>query len=87
MSPDLLAKIRNGVEAVLESDKSAEFFKVNGCERMKATPSQFSEIIAADYRHWDDVSKAVGIEWNSTIAANAVGSCDVLYSAILKNAG
>lgn len=62
MSPDLLAKIRNGVEAVLESDKSAEFFKVSSCERMKVTSSQFSDMIAVDYKHWGDVIKTIGIQ-------------------------
>jgi tripartite-type tricarboxylate transporter receptor subunit TctC len=62
MSPDLVAKIRNGVEEVLVYDKSAEFFKLNSCERVKATPQQFSEIITADYNHWHSVVEAVGIQ-------------------------
>ena len=36
MSPELTAKIRDGVEAVLESDKLAEYFKISSCERVKA---------------------------------------------------
>jgi tripartite-type tricarboxylate transporter receptor subunit TctC len=62
MSPDLIDKIRDGVEAVLESDRSAEFLKLNSCERVRATPPQFSEIIAADYKHWRDVIETVGIQ-------------------------
>jgi tripartite-type tricarboxylate transporter receptor subunit TctC len=62
MSPDLIAKIRDGVEAALGTEKSAEYFKVNSCERMKATPEQFNELIAADARHWGDLIKTVGIQ-------------------------
>lgn len=62
MSPELTAKIRAAVEAVLESDKFAEYFKATSCERMKVTPQQFNELIAADYRHWGDLIKTVGIE-------------------------
>jgi tripartite-type tricarboxylate transporter receptor subunit TctC len=62
MPSDLVSKIRNGVEGVLASDKSAEFFKLNSCERVKATPQQFSEIIAADYNHWRNVVETVGIQ-------------------------
>jgi tripartite-type tricarboxylate transporter receptor subunit TctC len=62
MSPDLIAKIRDGVEAALESEKSTEYFKVNSCERMKATPQQFNELIAADAKHWGDLIKTVGIQ-------------------------
>ena len=62
MSPNVVTKIRDGVEAVLESDKSAEFFKINSCERMKATPQQISELIAADYSHWRTVIQTVGIQ-------------------------
>ena len=59
MSSDLITKIRNGVEEILLSDKSAEFLKLNSCERVKATPQQF---IAADYDHWHSVVEAVGIQ-------------------------
>jgi tripartite-type tricarboxylate transporter receptor subunit TctC len=62
MSPDLLARIRSGVEAVLESEAAAEFFKLNSCERMKATPAQFGDIIAADHKHWGAVINASGIQ-------------------------
>jgi len=62
MSSDLVTKIRNGVEEVLVSDKSAEFFKLNSCERVKATPQQFGEIITADYNHWHSVVETVGIQ-------------------------
>ena len=62
MSPELTAKIRAGVEAVLESDKLAEYFKISSCERLKATPLQFSELIAADYKHWGDLIKTIGIQ-------------------------
>jgi tripartite tricarboxylate transporter family receptor len=62
LSPDIVAKIRNGVEAVLQSERSAEFLKINSCERMKVTPQQVSEIIAADYSHWRKVIQMVGIQ-------------------------
>jgi tripartite-type tricarboxylate transporter receptor subunit TctC len=62
MSPDLVAKIRDGVEAALESEKSTEYFKVNSCERMKATPQQFNELIAADAKHWGDLIKTIGLQ-------------------------
>ncbi len=62
MSPELTAKIRDGVEAVLESDKLAEYFKISSCDRVKLTPLQFSELIAADYRHWGDLIKTIGIQ-------------------------
>jgi tripartite-type tricarboxylate transporter receptor subunit TctC len=62
MSPDLVAKIRNGVEAALESEKSAEYFRVNSCERTKATPQQFSDMIAADAGHWGGLIKTLGVQ-------------------------
>jgi tripartite-type tricarboxylate transporter receptor subunit TctC len=62
MSPDLVAKIRDGVDAALESERSAEYFKVNSCERMKATPQQFNELIAADARHWGGLIKTLGLQ-------------------------
>jgi tripartite-type tricarboxylate transporter receptor subunit TctC len=60
--PDVVAKIRDGVEAVLESEKSNEFFKINSCERMQATPQQMRDIIAADYNHWRKVIQTVGLQ-------------------------
>jgi tripartite-type tricarboxylate transporter receptor subunit TctC len=60
--PDVVAKIRDGVESLLESEKSAEFLKINSCERIKATPQQISDIIAADYSHWRTVIQTVGIQ-------------------------
>lgn len=62
MSPELTAKIRDGVEAVLESDKLAEYFKINTCERVKATPVQFEELIAADNKHWGGLIKTLGLQ-------------------------
>jgi tripartite-type tricarboxylate transporter receptor subunit TctC len=62
MSSDLIAKIRDGVEAALESEKSAEYFRVNSCERMKVAPQQFSEFIAADAKHWGGLIKTLGIQ-------------------------
>jgi tripartite-type tricarboxylate transporter receptor subunit TctC len=62
MSPELTATIRDGVDAVLLSDKLADYFKVSGCERVKATPAQFNELIAADNRHWGDLIKTIGIQ-------------------------
>ncbi|MEW6454889.1 MAG: tripartite tricarboxylate transporter substrate binding protein [Pseudomonadota bacterium] len=62
MSPDLIAKIRDGVETALESDRASEYFKANSCERMMLTPQQFNEMIATDYRHWGDLIKTIGIE-------------------------
>ena len=62
MSSDLVAKIRNGVEDALGFDKSVEFFKLNSCERVTATPQRFSEMIAADYNHWHSVVETVGIQ-------------------------
>jgi tripartite-type tricarboxylate transporter receptor subunit TctC len=62
MSPDLTAKIRDGVEAALASEKSAEYFKANSCERVKATPQQFNELIAADAKHWGGLIKTIGLQ-------------------------
>jgi tripartite-type tricarboxylate transporter receptor subunit TctC len=62
MSPDLIAKIRDGIDAALESDRSIEYFKANSCERMKATPQQFNELIAADARHWGGLIKTLGLQ-------------------------
>jgi tripartite-type tricarboxylate transporter receptor subunit TctC len=62
MPADVVSKIRNDVEAVLESEKAVEFFKTNSCERVSATPEQFKATIVADYAHWRDVAEKVGIE-------------------------
>ena len=62
MSPDLVAKIRDGVEAALASEKSVEYFKANSCERVKATPQQFNELIAADAKHWGGLIKTIGLQ-------------------------
>jgi tripartite-type tricarboxylate transporter receptor subunit TctC len=62
MSPDLITKVRDGIDAALESEKSTEYFKVNSCERMKATPQQFNELIAADARHWGGLIKTLGLQ-------------------------
>jgi tripartite-type tricarboxylate transporter receptor subunit TctC len=60
--PDLVTKIRDGVETVLGSEKPAKFLKINSCERMKATPQQISDLIAADYSNWRRVVQTVGIQ-------------------------
>jgi len=60
--PELVTKIRDGVETVLGSEKSAEFLKINSCERIKASPSQIADLIAADYKHWRTVIQAAGIQ-------------------------
>lgn len=62
LSPAVIAKIRDGVEAALGSEKSAEFLKNGSCERMKATPQQISDIVATDYGHWGKVIQTVGIQ-------------------------
>lgn len=62
MPPDLTAKIRQGVESVLETEKLTEFMKLNSCERETATPQQFRNLIAADAKHWQAVIESVGIK-------------------------
>jgi tripartite-type tricarboxylate transporter receptor subunit TctC len=44
MEPNLVGKIRNGVNAVLSTEKSAEHLKNNSCERVNATPQQFHDL-------------------------------------------
>jgi tripartite-type tricarboxylate transporter receptor subunit TctC len=60
--PSVVIKLHEGVQAALDSDKSAEYFKTNSCERMRATPQQISELIAKDYDHWRTVIQALGIQ-------------------------
>jgi tripartite-type tricarboxylate transporter receptor subunit TctC len=61
MTPALVAKIQDGINAVLSSDKSFEHLKSNSCERVNATPQQFHDLIVTDSKHWHDVTEAVGI--------------------------
>jgi len=61
MSPQLVDKIRAGVEDVLASEKSTEFLKTSSCERETATPQQFVDLIASDAKHWKAVIESVGI--------------------------
>jgi tripartite-type tricarboxylate transporter receptor subunit TctC len=59
---ETVSKIRAGVDEILDGEKSAEFLKTNSCDRINATPQQFSEIITADYDHWRGVVQAAGIQ-------------------------
>jgi tripartite-type tricarboxylate transporter receptor subunit TctC len=58
---DLVAKIRDGVDAVLSADRSVEHLKGNSCERMNATPQQFHDLIVGDAKYWRGVIEMVGI--------------------------
>jgi tripartite-type tricarboxylate transporter receptor subunit TctC len=62
MPPQLIAKIREGIEAVLSAEKSLEHLKSNSCERVNATPRQFHDLILTDAAHWQVVIEAVGIK-------------------------
>jgi tripartite-type tricarboxylate transporter receptor subunit TctC len=62
MAPELVGKIRDGVNSVLASEKSIGHFKSNSCERVIATPQQFHDLIVADAKHWRGVIDAVGIK-------------------------
>ncbi len=62
MPADLVARIREGVDAVLSADRSVEHLKSNSCERMNATPQQFHDLIVADAKYWRGVIEAVGIK-------------------------
>jgi tripartite-type tricarboxylate transporter receptor subunit TctC len=59
---DVVHKLHKAVEAALDSGRAAEYFKINSCERMSATPSRISALIAADYAHWRSVIQTVGIQ-------------------------
>jgi len=60
--PDVVTKLHAGVESVLDSERSAEYFRTNSCERIRATPAQISELIAADYSHWRTVIQTIGLQ-------------------------
>jgi len=62
MAPALVDKVRDGVNDVLATEKSAEHFKNSSCERVTATPQQFHDLIVADARHWRGIIDAVGIK-------------------------
>ena len=59
---DVVSNRHKAVEAALDSDRSAEYFRTNSCERMSTTASQISSLIAADYGHWRTVIQAIGIQ-------------------------
>jgi tripartite-type tricarboxylate transporter receptor subunit TctC len=61
MPHDLVGKIREGVDAVLSTDKAVEHLRNNSCARMNATPEQFHDLIIADAKYWHGVIEAVGI--------------------------
>jgi tripartite-type tricarboxylate transporter receptor subunit TctC len=62
MAPSLVGKIRDGVNTVLSTEKSAEHLKNNSCERVNATPQQFHDLILADAQYWRSVIDSVGIK-------------------------
>ena len=62
MSPDLVSKIRDGVDSVLSSERSARHLRDNSCERVTATPEQFRKLIISDAQHWKGVIDSVGIQ-------------------------
>lgn len=62
MPPHLINKIRDGVEEVLASEKSANYLEINSCEREKATPQEFARLIATDAEHWKALIQSVGIK-------------------------
>jgi tripartite-type tricarboxylate transporter receptor subunit TctC len=59
--PDIIARIRAGVNAVLATDKSAKFLDDNSCSRISATPQEFRDLVASDAKHWQSVIEAAGI--------------------------
>jgi tripartite-type tricarboxylate transporter receptor subunit TctC len=61
MPQDIVARIREGIDAVLSTAKVVEHLKNNSCERMTATPEQFHDLIVADAKFWRGVIEAVGI--------------------------
>lgn len=62
MPSELVERIRNGVNAVLASDKVIQHLNSNSCERMNVTPQQFRTLITTDARHWQGVIEAAGIK-------------------------
>ena len=62
MPAELVGKIRDGVDAVLSTDKSVEHLKNSSCERMNATPQQFQDLIISDAKYWHGVIEAVGLK-------------------------
>ena len=60
--PDIIGRIRAGVNAVLTTDKSAKFLDDNTCTRINATPQEFHDLIVSDARHWQGVIEAAGIQ-------------------------
>jgi hypothetical protein len=40
--------------------QSREFFRTNSFERVDLTPTQFSQLIQSDLKHWGALIKAVG---------------------------
>jgi tripartite-type tricarboxylate transporter receptor subunit TctC len=62
MPADLVGTIRDGVDAVLSTDKVVEHLRNNSCERVTATPQQFRDLIIADARYWQGVIEMVGLK-------------------------
>jgi tripartite-type tricarboxylate transporter receptor subunit TctC len=62
MQPALVGKIRNGVNAVLATEKSVRHLKDNSCERVNTSPQEFHDLIVADAQRWQSVMKAAGIK-------------------------
>jgi tripartite-type tricarboxylate transporter receptor subunit TctC len=62
MPQDVVAKVREGVDAVLSTEKAVEHLKNNSCDRVTATPEQFHDLIVADAKHWRGVIESVGIK-------------------------
>ena len=60
MAPELVARIHADVVKVLESPQSREFFRTNSFERVDLSPTQFSQLIQDDLKHWGALVKAVG---------------------------
>jgi tripartite-type tricarboxylate transporter receptor subunit TctC len=61
MAPDLVAKIQDGINAVLSADKSVAHLQTNSCERVNATPQQVRDLILTDAQHWRGVIDAIGM--------------------------
>jgi len=61
MAPDLVAKIQDGINAVLSADKSVAHLQTNSCERVNATPHQVHDLIVTDAQHWRGVIDAIGM--------------------------
>lgn len=62
MPPDVTAKIRAGLDAALASNKAVDYFKNNSCERMEASPAEFKQLIADDYKHWGEIIQSIGLK-------------------------